>query len=84
VCIVLPCPANGHIFIDRPDSTGQSSHFDRIVVRNGDVVLAAFAGREPEVASRLAGYLVTELFERAGKLRPGNVPWQFHFTKARK
>jgi len=65
---------------DIPQDAGQCSDFEGMMVRDRDVVLAALVSGKTQVAARLAGDLVSELAERPGQLRPGNVSWQFHCT----
>ena len=61
----------------------QSSNLNWIVVGNGDVMLAVFAGRQTQMAAGLPSDQVAEVPECPGKFLAGNIARELHFYHGR-
>lgn len=60
---------------DIAKDTGQSAHFDWIVVGDSDVMLTLLVGGEAQVAAVLARNLEPQRFQTPGKVMAGNITW---------
>ena len=54
-------------------NSGQCSHFQRIVIGNRDMMLAALSGRQPQMAARLPCDFVAQAPQPFGKIRSRNI-----------
>ena len=54
-------------------NSGQCSHFQRIVIGNRDMMLAALSGRQPQMATRLPCDFVAQAPQPFGKIRSRNI-----------
>jgi len=73
----FPCPCQ---LIEDP---GQGSHLQRIVLRDGQVVLGRPRACHPDMASGRAGLLVVEAPKGLHQVRPGQIPGEAGHTATR-
>jgi DNA-binding transcriptional regulator LsrR (DeoR family) len=62
-------------------NSGQRPYFERVVIRNCNVMPATFLGSQAQVAACLPRRSITHAAQCLGKIRSRNVSGQFHLPK---
>src|SRR5207244_5312410 len=86
-CLLAEKPLNQFLATDFKmrshvvENSGQCSHFERVVIRNRDMMLVALAGAQPQMTARFARDRISQAPQPFGKIRFRKIPRYFHLTK---